>query len=227
MIITEEERQKRMEEFVSKMQKNEREEESIIIESLQNDKYPSLIEELNNKLDLEIEIPEKKKTLVEILGELDRLDSYCDDKDHFDSVMNELRIKVESIVNVLRRMDNRIEELDSDIDELTKKKKTYEMRRKNLENYLKTSLSNAQFTQLSTRTFDVKIKPSTALVVDQLADSLDLTREDIKPYVVSKTTYQFDKMKIKEDIKSETFPKELQPYFYISSDKNLNYKFRR
>ena len=219
MIITDEERQKRMEEFVEKLSQNKIEEESIIVEAGDE-------EEGQDKICLE-PVNEKKKTLTDILAELDRLDSYCDDKDEVDSTMNELRIKVESIVNVLRHMEHRIEELDSDIAELTRIKRLYEKRRTNLENYLKISLSNAHFNQLSTNTFEVKIKPSTALVVDKMAETLDLTREDLKPYVVYKSSYQFDKNKIKDDMKAEIFPEELKPYFYISSDKNLNYKFRR
>lgn len=217
MIITDQERQKRIEDFISKVQKNQEQEDEILAESEEN--------ESEEKLNL---IPEeKKKTLTEILCELDRLDSYCDDQDEFDSTMMELKQKVESIVHVLRRLDNRIQELSTDISELTRIKKIIENKKNNLEDYLKTSLSNAKFNQISTNTFDVKIKPSTALVVDKLADSLDLTRDDLKPYVVCKTTYQFDKNKIKDDMKFDLFPEELKPYFYISSEKNLNFKFRR
>jgi DNA repair exonuclease SbcCD ATPase subunit len=216
MIITDQERQKRIEDFISKIQKNQSEEIEILTESG---------EETEEKLNL---IPEeKKKTLTEILCELDRLDSYCDDQTEFDSTMIELKQKVESIVHVLRRLDNRIQELSADISELTRIKKVIENKKNNLEDYLKTSLSNAKFNQISTNTFDVKIKPSTALVVDKLAESLDLTRDDVKPYVVCKTTYQFDKNKIKDDMKYDLFPEELKPYFYISSEKNLNFKFRR
>lgn len=216
MIITDQERQKRIEEFISRVQKNQSEEIEILTESG---------EESEEKLNL---IPEeKRKTLTEILCELDRLDSYCDDQDEFDSTMIELKQKVESIVHVLRRLDSRIQELSADISELTRIKKVIENKYDNLEDYLKTSLSNAKFTQISTDMFDVKIKPSTALVVDKLAESLDLTREDLKPYIVCKTTYQFDKNKIKDDMKYDLFPEELKPYFYISSEKNLNFKFRR
>ena len=217
MIITDQERQKRIEDFVSKVQKNQEQEDEILAESEDNDS--------EEKLNL---IPEEKnKTLTEILLELDRLDSYCDDQDEFDATMIELKQKVESIVHVLRRLDNRIQEISADISELTRIKKVIENKKNNLEDYLKTSLSNAKFTQISTDMFDVKIKPSTALVVDKLADSLDLTRDDLKPYIVCKTTYQFDKNKIKDDMKFDLFPEELKPYFYISSEKNLNFKFRR
>lgn len=216
MIITDQERQKRIEDFISKVQKNKEQEDEILTESgLEPEEKLNLIPE------------EKKKTLTEILLELDRLDSYCDDQDEFDSTMIELKQKVESIVHVLRRLDNRVQELSADISELTRIKKVIENKYDNLEDYLKTSLSNAKFTQISTNTFDVKIKPSTALVVDKLAESLDLTRDDVKPYVVCKTTYQFDKNKIKDDMKFDLFPEELKPYFYISSEKNLNFKFRR
>lgn len=218
MIITDQERQKRIEDFISKIQQNKKQEDEILTESgVESD------EEV--KLNL---LPEEtKRTLTEILAEIDRLDSYCDDPNEFDATMIELKQKVESIVHVLRRLDNRIQELSADISELTRIKRVIENKKNNLEDYLKTSLSNAKFNQISTNTFDVKIKPSTALVVDKLADSLDLTREDLKPYVVCKTTYQFDKNKIKDDIKYDLFPEELKPYFYISSEKNLNFKFRR
>lgn len=216
MIITDQERQKRIEDFISKIQQNKEQEDEILTESgLESEEKLNLIPE------------EKKKPLTEILCELDRLDSYCDDQDEFDSTMMELKCKVESIIHVLRRLDNRIQELSADISELTRIKKVIENKYDNLEDYLKTSLSNAKFTQISTDMFDVKIKPSTALVVDKLADSLDLTREDLKPYIVCKTTYQFDKNKIKDDMKFDLFPEELKPYFYISSEKNLNFKFRR
>ena len=216
MIITDQERQKRLEDFISKVQQNKEQEDEILTESgVESEEKLNLIPE------------EKKKTLTEILMELDRLDSYCDDQDEFDSAMVELKCKVESIIHVLRRLDNRIQELSADISELTRIKKVIENKYDNLEDYLKTSLSNAKFNQISTNTFDVKIKPSTALVVDKLADSLDLTREDVKPYVVCKTTYQFDKNKIKDDMKFDLFPEDLKPYFYISSEKNLNFKFRR
>ena len=216
MIITDQERQKRIEDFISRIQQNKEQEDEILTESgVESEEKLNLIPE------------EKKKTLTEILMELDRLDSYCDDQDEFDATMIELKQKVESIVHVLRRLDNRIQELSADISELTKVKKVIENKKNNLEDYLKTSLSNAKFNQISTNTFDVKIKPSTALVVDKLADSLDLTRDDLKPYVVCKTTYQFDKNKIKDDMKYDLFPEELKPYFYISSEKNLNFKFRR
>lgn len=216
MIITDQERQKRIEDFISKVQQNKEQEDEILTESgVESEEKLNLIPE------------EKKKTLTEILCELDRLDSYCDDQDEFDSAMVELKCKVESIIHVLRRLDNRIQELSADISELTRIKKVIENKKNNLEDYLKTSLSNAKFNQISTNTFDVKIKPSTALVVDKLADSLDLTRDDVKPYIVCKTTYQFDKNKIKDDMKYDLFPEELKPYFYISSEKNLNFKFRR
>ena len=216
MIITDQERQKRIEDFISKVQQNKEQEDEILSESgLETEEKLNLIPE------------EKKKTLTEILMELDRMDAYCDDQAEFDSAMVELKTKVESIIHVLRRLDNRIQELSADISELTRIKKVIENKYDNLESYLKTSLSNAKFNQISTNTFDVKIKPSTALVVDKLADSLDLTREDVKPYVVCKTTYQFDKNKIKDDMKYDLFPEELKPYFYISSEKNLNFKFRR
>lgn len=217
MIITDQERQKRIEDFISKVQKNQEQEDEILAES--DDK------ESEEKLNL---IPEeKKKTLTEILCELDRLDSYCDDQDEFDATMVELKQKVESIVHVLRRLDNRIQELSTDISELTRIKKIIENKKNNLEDYLKTSLSNAKFNQISTNTFDVKIKPSTALVVDKLADSLDLTRDDLKPYIVCKTTYQFDKNKIKDDIKYDLLPEDLKTYFYMSDEKNLSFKWRR
>ena len=216
MIITDQERQKRIEDFISKVKANKEQEDEILTESgVESEEKLNLIPE------------EKKKTLTEILMELDRLDSYCDDQDEFDATMIELKQKVESIVHVLRRLDNRIQEISADISELTRIKKVIENKYDNLEDYLKTSLSNAKFNQISTNTFDVKIKPSTALVVDKLADSLDLTRDDLKPYVVCKTTYQFDKNKIKDDMKYDLFPEELKPYFYISSEKNLNFKFRR
>lgn len=217
MIITDQERQKRLEDFISKVQANKEAEDEILTESgVESEEKPNLISE-----------DEKKKTLTEILCELDRLDSYCDDPNEFDSTMIELKQKVESIVHVLRRLDNRIQEISADISELTRIKKVIENKYDNLEDYLKTSLSNANFTQISTDMFDVKIKPSTALVVDKLAESLDLTRDDVKPYIVCKTTYQFDKNKIKDDMKYDLFPEELKPYFYISSEKNLNFKFRR
>lgn len=216
MIITDQERQQRIEDFISKVQANKVQEDEILTESGI---------ESEDKLDL---IPkERKKTLTEILAELDRLDAYCDDSEEFNSTMLELKIKVESIVHVLRRLNNRIQELTADITELTRIKRVIENKYENLESYLKTSLSNAQFNQISTNTFDIKIKPSTALVVDKLADSLDLTREDVKPFVVCKTSYQFDKNKIKDAIKLDVLPEQLKPYFYISSDKNLNFKFRR
>ena len=216
MIITDQERQKKLEEFIAQIQKNQSEEIEILTESG---------EKSEEKLDL---IPEeKKRTLTEILCELDRLDVYCEDQDEFDATMVELKQKVESIVHVLRRLDNRIHEISADISELSKIKKTIENKYKHLEDYLKTSLSNAKFTQISTDMFDIKIKPSTALVVDDLAAHLDLTREDLKPYVVYKSTYQFDKNKIKDDIKLDLFPEDLKTYFYISSEKNLNFKFRR
>lgn len=217
MIITDQERQKRIEDFIGQVQKNKEQEDEILLESgdIEGEERLNLIPE------------EKKKTLTEILCELDRLDSYCEDQEDFDATMIELKQKVESIVHVLRRLDNRVQELSSDISELTRIKKVIENKYKNLEDYLKTSLSNAQFNEISTNTFDVKIKPSTALVIDKLADSLDLTREDVKPYVVCKTTYQFDKNKIKDDMKFDLFPEDLKPYFYISSEKNLNFKFRR
>ena len=149
MIITDQERQKRIEDFISKIQQNKKQEDEILAESEDN--------ESEEKLNL---IPEeKKKTLTEILCELDRLDSYCDDQDEFDSTMIELKQKVESIVHVLRRLDNRIQEISADISELTRIKKVIENKYDNLEDYLKTSLSNAKFTQISTNTFDVKIKP--------------------------------------------------------------------
>ena len=216
MIITDQERQKKLEEFIAQIQKNQSEEIEILTESG---------EETEEKLDL---IPEdKKRTLTEILCELDRLDAYCEDQNEFDATMVELKQKVESIVHVLRRLDNRIHEISADISELSKIKKTIENKYKHLEDYLKTSLSNAKFTQISTDMFDIKIKPSTALVVDDLAAHLDLTRDDLKPYVVYKSTYQFDKNKIKDDIKLDLFPEDLKTYFYISSEKNLNFKFRR
>lgn len=216
MIITDQERQKRIEDFISKVKANKEAEDEILTESgVESEEKLNLIPE------------EKKKTLTEILCELDRLDSYCDDQDEFDATMIELKCKVESIIHVLRRLDNRIQEISADISELTRIKKVIENKYDNLEDYLKTSLSNAKFNQISTNTFDVKIKPSTALVVDKLAESLDLTRDDLKPYIVCKTTYQFDKNKIKDDMKYDLFPEELKPYFYISSEKNLNFKFRR
>lgn len=216
MIITDQERQKKLEEFIAQIQKNQNEEIEILTESG---------EENEEKLDL---IPEdKKRTLTEILCELDRLDAYCEDQDEFDATMVELKQKVESIVHVLRRLDNRIHEISADISELSKIKKTIENKYKHLEDYLKISLSNAKFTQISTDMFDIKIKPSTALVVDDLAAHLDLTRDDLKPYIVYKSTYQFDKNKIKDDIKLDLFPEDLKTYFYISSEKNLNFKFRR
>lgn len=218
MIITDEQRQKRMEEFVEKITQNKLTEESII-----NEAGDEPYEETNQP---DLNIPEKK-TLTEILAELDRLDSYCDNNDEIEATMTELKTKVESIVHVLRHMESRINELDNDISELNKIKKVCENRRNNLENYLKISLTNAHFNSITTNTFDVRIKPSTALVVDKLADTLDLTGEDIKPYIVCKTSYQFDKNKIKDAIKLEILPDNLKPYFYISSDKNLNYKFRR
>lgn len=216
MIITDEERKKRAEEFLQKIQENQEEEDKILLESG---------EEVEEKLNL---IPEdKKRTLTEIISELDRFDAYCDNDNEVESVMIELRQKVEAIIHVLKRLDNRIQSISADITELTKAKKIVENKYKNLENYLKYSLSNAQFNQISTNQFDVKIKPSNALVVDDLAAHLDLTREDVKPYIVCKTTYQFDKNKIKDDMKYDLFPEELKPYFYISSEKNLNFKFRR
>lgn len=216
MIITDQEREKKLEEFIQKIQQNQAEEEEILTESG---------DEPEEKLNLTPE--DKKRTLTEILAELDRLDAYCEDQNEFDTTMIELKQKVESIVHVLRRLDNRIQEISTDISELTRIKKVIENKYDNLEDYLKTSLSNAKFTQISTDMFEVKIKPSTALVVDKLADSLDLTRDDLKPYVVCKTTYQFDKNKIKDDMKLDLFPEELKPYFYISSEKNLNFKFRK
>lgn len=216
MIITDQEREKKLEEFIQRVQQNQAEEEEILTESG---------DEPEEKLNL---IPEeKKRTLTEILAELDRLDAYCEDQNEFDATMVELRQKVEAIVQVLRRLDNRAKEIQSDIAELTKIKKTIENKYQNLENYLKISLSSANFTQISTDMFDVRIKPSTALIVDDLAAHLDLTREEIKPYVVYKSTYQFDKNKIKDDLKMDLLPEDLKTYFYISPDKNLNFKFRR
>lgn len=212
MIITDEERKKKMEEFILKVQKNQDEENRILLESGDEDE-----EESRPNL-----IPEgKKKTLTDILNELENVG------DIDESVMIELRQKVEAIIHVLRRMDSRIQSISADILDLQKTRKIIENKYKNLEKYLKTSLSYAQFTQISTDQFDVRIKPSKALVVDELAAHLDLTREDVKPYVVYKSSYQFDKNKIKDDIKYDLLPEDLKTYFYMSEEKNLSFKWRR
>lgn len=206
MIITDAERQER---FLSQYQQ------------MQND----LQEMFDDNSDSEIEEQEDgKKTLTTILSELDRMDSYCDDSEEFESSLNELREKVESIIKVLKSMDKRIEDVSSEIAELQKVKKVVENKRKNLEDYLKINLTNAKFNEVVTDNFKLTIKPSTALVVDDR--NLDLSSPCLKPYLVEKRSVSFDKMKIKEDLKSERLPRELRPYFYISEEKNMNFKWR-
>lgn len=195
------------------------------------DTYKKKIEEIvaleNTDLDSqEDENQEEKRTLTLLLSEIMRMEDYCDDTKVFEQTFNELQDKVDAILFVLTEMKNRSLSLKSEIEELTKTKKALENKQENLQKYLSESLLGANFTKFSTDKYEITFRKSESVKMLEDIDSDKLVNQKFAEYIRSKTEFAWDKIKIKEDLKTNQLPEEIKKITSIETSKNLYYRNR-
>ena len=197
------------------------------------DTYKKKIEEIVkleqtdiDSVDWQEDNQEEKRTLTLLLSEICRMEDYCDDTKVFEQTFNELQDKVDAILFVLTEMKNRTVGLKAEIDELTKTKKALETKQENLQKYLSESLLGANFTKFATDKYEITFRKSESVKMLEDIDSDKLVNQKFAEYIRSKTEFAWDKIKIKEDLKTNQLPEELKKITAIESSKNLYYRNR-
>lgn len=169
---------------------------------------------------------EERYTLTLLLAELNRLEEYCEDTNQMQAVFDELQTKVDNIIFVLNNMEKRINNIQEDISSLEKAKKSVESKYKNLSRYLMDSLAGSQFYKFATDKYQLVIKKSTALDMSEDVSESKLSDLDFARYIKSKTTFNWDKVKIKEDLKNDILPENVKAIARQSSDYIMSIKNR-
>lgn len=190
-------------------------------------KIESLVElESSDENEEDDEEKEQRYTLTLLLSELNRLEEYCDDTEHMKQVFSDIQNKVDSIIFVLNEMQNRSNNIKAEIELLEKAKKSVDNKHKNLSKYLMDCLTGSQFYKFATDKYELSVKKSTALDMAEDVSESKLSDLDFARYIKSKTTFSWDKVKIKEDLKNDLLPENVKAIARQSSDYIMSIKNR-
>lgn len=167
---------------------------------------------------------EKTHTLTVLLEELCRMEEYCDDQKLFEDTFLELQDKVESIIFVLNELDKRAEGIKAEIDKLKKTREVVVRRYENLNSYLSESLLGAHFNKFATRNYVINFRKSESLQVLADIDQDKLEDPEILNYI--RQTADWNKLKIKEDMKNNELPEKMLKLVELKTNLNMSFRNR-
>ena len=182
-------------------------------------KIESLIElESTDENEEDNDEKEERYTLTLLLAELVRCEEYCDDTEYMKQVFTDIQNKVDSIIFVLNEMQKRSNSIKEEIESLEKAKKSVDNKYKNLSKYLMDCLTGSQFYKFATDKYELAVRKSTALDMSEDVSESKLSDLNFARYIKSKTTFNWDKVKIKEDLKNNVLPENVKAIARQSSD---------
>lgn len=198
------------------------------------DTYKQKIEDLEEleKIDIdstewkEDENQEEKRTLTLLLSEICRMEEYCEDQKVFEDTFKELQDKVEAILFVLDELEERSEMIADKIDKLKKSKERVDKKYESLSNYLSESLRGSHFQKFATNNHNISFRKSESINMLEEIDSNKILDPEFADYIKQKTEFNWDKIKIKEDLKNGSLSNRMKHIVGIQTKYNLNYKDR-
>lgn len=137
---------------------------------------------------------EKGLSLYKIADSLKAIEEMAEDDpgllEYLDAVQMQLQEKVGNIIHFTRSLDLTEQAIGSEIDRLTKMKKSTQKKREWLEEYISRSMQNHDIERIDTDIARVSFRKSKSVLVD---DPTKLPKE----FIVTKTTESPDKLAIK------------------------------
>lgn len=190
-------------------------------------KIESLIElESTDENEEDNDEKEERYTLTLLLSELNRCEEYCDDTEYMKQVFTDIQNKVDSIIFVLNEMQKRSNSIKEEIESLEKAKKSVDNKYKNLSKYLMDCLTGSQFYKFATDKYELAVRKSTALDMAEDVSESKLSDLNFARYIKSNTTFNWDKVKIKEDLKNNILPENVKAIARQSNDYIMSIKNR-